>query len=262
MSSLSLAVTDSVTMLRRNLLRMRRYPSMTVLLIAMPVVFLLLFVYVFGGTLGAGLAAGGGRAEYLDYVTPAIMLMAAAAAAQGTAISVAMDKTAGIFARFRTMAIARASVLTGHVLGSVVQSALAMTTLLVVAVVLGFRPSASTLDWLALLGFVTLVAFALTWLTVAMGLSAATVEVASNSPMFLVILPFLSSGFVPVESMPTWLGWVAEHQPFTPMIETTRGLLAGEPDLSTALLAVGWCAAIALAGYVWARALDRRDPSS
>ena len=151
------------------------------------------------------------------------MLMAAAAAAQGTAISVAMDKTAGIFARFRTMAIARASVLTGHVLGSVIQSVLAMTTLLVVAVALGFRPSASALDWLALLGFVTLVAFALTWLTVAMGLSAATVEVASNSPMFLVILPFLSSGFVPVESMPTWLGWVAEHQPFTPMIETTRG---------------------------------------
>jgi ABC-2 type transport system permease protein len=241
MSTLSLAVADSATMLRRNLLRMRRYPSMTVLLIGMPVVFLLLFVYVFGGTLGAGLSTGGGRAEYLHYVTPAIMLMAAAAAAQGTAISVAMDKTAGIFARFRTMAIARASVLTGHVLGSVIQSVLAMTTLLVVAVLLGFP---------------------LTWLTVAMGLSAATVEVASNSPMFLVILPFLSSGFVPVESMPTWLGWIAEHQPFTPMIETTRGLLAGDPDGSTALLAVGWCVAIALAGYLWARALYRRDPSS
>ncbi len=95
-----------------------------------------------------------------------------------------------------------------------------------------------------------------------MGLSAKTVEVASNSPMFLVILPFLSSGFVPVESMPTWLGWFAEHQPFTPIIETVRGLLAGDPDGSTALLAVGWCAAIAFLGYLWARALYRRDPSS
>ncbi len=262
MSTLSLAMTDSTTMLRRNLLRMRRYPSMTVILIGMPIVFLLLFVYVFGGTLGAGLATGGGRAEYLDYVTPAIMLMAAASAAQGTAISVAMDKTAGIFARFRTMAIARVSVLTGHVLGSVIQSVLAMSTLLAVSVLLGFRPSASALDWIGLLGLLSLTAFALTWLTVAMGLSAKTVEVASNSPMFLVILPFLSSGFVPVESMPAWLGWVAEHQPFTPMIETTRGLLAGEPDGSTALLAVGWCAAIAFLGYLWARALYRRDPSS
>ena len=106
MSTLSLALTDSATMLRRNLLHIRRYPSMTVILVGMPIVILLLFVYVFGGTLGAGLPSGGGRAAYLDYVTPAIMLMAAAAAAQGTAIAVAMDKTEGIFTRFRTMAIA------------------------------------------------------------------------------------------------------------------------------------------------------------
>ena len=155
MNAISLAMTDSSTMLRRNLLRMRRYPSMTVLLIGLPVLFLLLFVYVFGGTLGAGLATGiaagaDGRAEYLTYVTPAIMLMAAASAAQGTAISVAMDRTEGILARFRTMAISPSSVLTGHVLGSVIQSLLAMGTLLGVSVLLGFRPDTSPLGWLAL----------------------------------------------------------------------------------------------------------------
>ena len=266
MNTISLAVTDSSTMLRRNLLRMRRYPSMTLLLIGLPILFLLLFVYVFGGTLGAGLAAGvavgaDGRAEYLTYVTPAILLMAAASAAQGTAISVAMDRTEGIFARFRTMAISPSSVLTGHVLGSVIQSLLAMGALLGVSVLLGFRPDASPLGWLALFCLLTFTAFALTWLCVAFGLVSKSVETASNLPMFLVILPFLSSGFVPVESMPAGLAWFAEHQPFTPIIETVRGLFAGNADVGTALVAVGWCVLIALVGYLWSRKLYRRDPT-
>ena len=121
MSTFPYAVTDSATMLRRRLRHLLRYPSMTVMLAGMPIVFLLLFVYVFGGTLGAGLGAvSGSRADYVDYVTPGILLAAVAAAAQGTAISVAMDMTQGIIARFRTMAIARVSVLTGHVLGSMI----------------------------------------------------------------------------------------------------------------------------------------------
>ena len=265
MNAISLSVTDSSTMLRRNLLRMRRYPSMTLLLIGLPVLFLLLFVYVFGGTLGAGLsgiAVGtDSRAEYLTYVTPAILLMAAASAAQGTAISVAMDRTEGIFARFRTMAISPSSVLTGHVLGSVIQSLLAMGTLLGVSVLLGFRPDTSPLGWLALLCLLSFTAFALTWLCVAFGLVSESVETASNLPMFLVILPFLSSGFVPVDSMPVGLAWFAEHQPFTPIIETVRGLFTGNVDTATALIAVGWCALIALVGYLWSRKLYRRDPT-
>ena len=266
MTSISLALNDSRTMLRRNLLRMRRYPSMTLLLVGMPIVFLLLFVYVFGGTLGAGLPgttavdSASGRSAYLAYVTPAIVLMAAAAAAQGTAISVAMDMTEGIVARFRTMAISPASVLTGHVLGSVVQSLLAMGVLLGVAVGLGYRPEASPLAWLALLGLLTLTAFALTWLSVAMGLVSDSVETASNLPMFLMFLPFLSSGFVPVETMPGWLGWFAEHQPFTPIIETVRGLLSGGPvDGSTAAVAVAWGVGLSVLGYAWARRLYRRE---
>jgi len=255
-NTISLAVTDSSTMLRRNLLRMRRYPSMTLLLIGLPILFLLLFVYVFGGTLGAGLSGvavgADSRAEYLTYVTPAILLMAAASAAQGTAISVAMDRTEGIFARFRTMAISPSSVLTGHVLGSVIQSLLAMGALLGVSVLLG---------WLALFCLLTFTAFALTWLCVAFGLVSESVETASNLPMFLVILPFLSSGFVPVDSMPAGLAWFAEHQPFTPIIETVRGLFTGNADTATALIAVGWCALIALVGYLWSRKLYRRDPT-
>jgi ABC-2 type transport system permease protein len=253
-------------MLRRNLLHIRRYPSLTVLLVGMPIILLLLFVYVLGGTLGAGLpgdAASGaaGRAEYLAYLTPAILILAAASAAQGTAISVATDQTQGIVARFRTMAISQSSVLAGHVLGSVIQSLLAMGALLGVSVLLGFRPDAGALDWLGLLGLLALTAFALTWLTVALGLVSKSIETASNLPMFLMILPFLSSGFVPVESMPAGLAWFAQYQPFTPIIETIRGLLAGEVVASSALVAIGWCAVISVGGYLWSRSLFRRDPS-
>ena len=261
MSTLSYAVADSATMLRRQLRHMRRYLSVTLQLIGMPVVFLLLFVYVFGGTLGAGLGGpGGGRAEYVAYVTPGILLICVALGASGTALSVAMDMTEGIIARFRTMAIFRPSVLAGHVLGSMVQTLLALAAVLAVAVAIGFRPDASPVEWLAaagLLGFITL---AITWLAVAFGLVSKTVEAASNLPTPLTFLPFLSSGFVPTESMPAGLRWFAEYQPFTPIIETVRGLLLGSAIGNSAVQAVAWCAAITLVGYLWSRRLYNRDP--
>src|SRR5215813_11084064 len=148
MSALALTLTDSRTMLRRNLRRLLRYPSLTLLLVGMPILFLLLFVYVFGGQLGAGLSSGhSGRTGYLNYVTPGILLMTAAAAVQGTAIVVAMDMTGGITDRFRTMAIARSAVLTGHVLASLIQTILSIGIVLGLAVALGFRPEAGALDW-------------------------------------------------------------------------------------------------------------------
>jgi ABC-2 type transport system permease protein len=255
---------DSLTMLRRNLKRMLRYPSMTVTLVGMPVVFLLLFVYVLGGTLGAGLGdavhgAAGGRAAYANYVTPAILLMTVTATVQGTAISIAMDLTEGIITRFRTMHIARVSVLTGHVLGSVIQAVLALTIVTGVALLVGFRPTAGPLEWLATAGFLVAVTFALVWLCVALGQASGTVETASNLPMPLVLLPFLGSGFVPTDSMPAGLRWFAEYQPFTPIIETLRGLLTGQPVGNHVWVALAWCAAIALVGYLWSKRLFDRE---
>jgi len=262
MTALSYAVTDSATMLRRQLRHMLRYPSMTLQLAGMPIVVLLLFVYVFGGTLGAGLGGpSGGRADYVNYVTPGILLMAVALAVTGTAISVAMDMTEGIVARFRTMAIARVSVLTGHVVGSMIQTMLSMAVVIGVALLIGFRPTAGLVEWIAAIAVLAMLTFALIWLAVALGLVAKSVESASNLPMPLVFLPFLGSGFVPTDSMPTGLRWFAEYQPFTPVIETLRGLLLGTAIGNSAVIAVAWCAGITLVGYLWAKKLYNRDPA-
>ena len=157
-------------------------------------------------------------------------MLTVASAAQATAVSVAMDMTTGIIARFRTMAISRASVLTGHVLGSMIQSVIGITVIIGIALLVGFRPSAGPLAWLAATGLLVLTAFALTWLSVAFGLVSKTVETASNLPMFLMLLPFLGSGFVPTASMPAGLRWFAEYQPFTPVTQTLRRLARGRPD--------------------------------
>jgi ABC-2 type transport system permease protein len=259
-STLAYTIGDSMTMFRRNARRLRRYPSLTLLLVGMPIVFLLLFVYVFGGQLGRGLGAATvagrtGRAAYLEYVTPGILLMTVAAAVQGTAIAVATDMTSGIIDRFRTMAIARSAVLTGHVLASLCQSLAGVGIVLGVAVGLGFRPRASALDWLAATGVLVLFSFALIWLATALGLAAKSVETASNTPMFLTLLPFLGSAFVPAGSMPTGLRQFAHYQPFTPATETVRGLLTGTPIGSNGLATVAWSVGIALASYLWARHL-------
>ena len=227
MTTLAHTLSDSKVMLRRNLKRQIRYPSLTVMLVGMPIVFLLLFVYVFGGQLGAGLGAHDGRGAYLNYVVPGLLLITVASVVQGTAIMVAMDMTGGIIDRFRTMAIARASVLTGHVLGSLIQTLLGFSILIAVAVGLGFNSSASPLHWLAAVGILGLFAFALIWLGVALGLAAKSVETASNTPMILMLLPFFGSGFVATATMPAGLRQFAEHQPFTPVTESVRGLLTG-----------------------------------
>jgi ABC-2 type transport system permease protein len=257
-------VRDSVTMLRRNLLHWLRYPSLAVMLVAQPILFLLLFVYVFGGTLGAGLpgtAGGGDRGDYLVFITPGILIMAVASVALGTAVEVAMDMTGGIIARFRTMDIAKVSVLTGHVLGAVVKTMFAVAVTLAFAMLLGYRSDASPGHWLLVLVLLVLMAFAMTWLTVGLGLAADSVETASNTPIFLVLLPFLSSGFVPTDAMPWGVRHFAEHQPFTPMIDTLRALTSGQGAGSDLWLAIGWCVLIALGGYLWSRRLFTKVPT-
>ena len=259
MTTLNYTLQDSATMLRRNLRRTLRYPVGPASTVGIPLVLLLLFVFVFGDTLGAGLTGiSGGRDEYLDYVTPGILVLAVAGAAQAVAITVAMDMSEGIIARFRTMAIARVSVLTGHVVGSLIQTMAAMGVVIGVALALGFDPTASTLDWLAAIGLLALLTFALIWLAVALGLVTKSVEAASNLPMPLILLPFLGSGFVPAESMPAALRWFAENQPFTPIMETLRGLLLGTPIGSSGWLAIAWSVAIGLGSYVWAKHLYDR----
>ena len=253
--STTYVVRDSMTMLRRNLRHLSRYPSLALMLIAIPIGSLLLFVYVFGGTLGAGLPVdgGGSRADYLNYLVPGIWIMTVSSVANGTAVAVAIDQTGGMFARFRTMDIARVSVLTGHVLGAVIRTVLALTVMIAFAVLLGFRSDAGVAGWLGAAGLALLLAFSFTWLTVAMGLAAGSIETASNTPLVLMVLPIVSSGFVPTEQMPAGLRHFAEYQPFTPIIETLRALTSGAPVGSDGWPAIGWCVAIGVAGYLWSR---------
>ena len=166
--------------------------------------------------------------------------------------------TGGIIDRFRTMAIARAAVLTGHVIGSLLQTLAVLALVVGVSLAIGFRSDASALEWLAAAGMLALFAFALIWLSAALGLAAKSVETASNTPMFLTLLPFLSSGFVPTATMPAGLRQFAEYQPFTPVTQTVRGLLTGGPIGAHAIVAIAWSVGIALASYLWAVRLYNR----
>ena len=252
------ALADSAIMLRRNLKHMLRYPSMTLFMVLMPVAFLLLFVYILGGTVGP--AGHAGRAAYATFITPGILVLTAVAATTSTAVSVATDMTGGIISRFRTMPVARVSMLAGHVGGAVIQTVLAMAAVTAVAVLTGFRSTTSVTGWLAAAAILVLFTFALTWLSVALGLAAKTVEAASNAPTPLIILAFLGSGFVLTSSMPAAIRWFAEYQPFTPVIDTVRGLLVGGPIGHNAIYAIGWSLAIAVGSYLWARKSFSRDP--
>jgi ABC-2 type transport system permease protein len=252
------ALADSATMLRRKLRHMLRYPSMTLFMILMPVMFLLLFVYILGGTIGP--ADHAGRAAYATFITPGIIALTAVAASTATAVSIASDMNGGIIARFRTMPIARVSMLAGHVGGAVIQTMLGMAAVTAIALLTGFRATTSAADWLAAAAILALFAFALTWLSVALGLAAKTVESASNLPTPLIILPFLGSGFVLTQSMPAAVRWFAEYQPFTPVINTVRGLLTGGPIGHNAVIAIAWCLVITVGGFLWARKLFSRDP--
>jgi ABC-2 type transport system permease protein len=247
-------------MLRRDLRHLQRYPGLSLFPIFMPVVFLLLFVYVFGGTLGDGIKVGGGRGAYINFLTPGMLIVTVAGAAQITAISVAKDMTEGIIARFKTMRIWRPAVLAGHVFSSLVLTLISLAVTIVAALLIGYDSPAGPLHWLGAFGLLVLLAVALIWLSVALGLFAKSVETASNMPMFLLLLPFLSSAFVPVSSMPAGARWFAENQPFTPITDTVRNLLANQHVGSAGLKAIVWCLAITAASYLWARYLYNRRP--
>ncbi|UED88059.1 ABC transporter permease [Streptomyces profundus] len=262
MSSLPLAVRDSSTMLRRDLLHARRYPSMTLNLLLTPVMLLLLFVHIFGDVMTAGIGGGGAdRADYIAYLVPGLLLMTVGSTTIGTAVSVSIDMTEGIVARFRTMAIHRGSVLIGHVVGSVLRSVMSVVLVGGVAVAIGFRSAhATALEWLAAFGLLVLFALALTWIAVGMGLISPNAEAASNNALPLILLPLLSSAFIPVDTMPGWFQPIAAYQPFTPAIETLRGLLLGSEIGNDGWLAVAWCLGLTVLGYLWSTAKFNSDP--
>jgi ABC-2 type transport system permease protein len=260
MTTMAGVLRDSSTMLRRNLRHATRNPSALLGTVMMPSVLMLLFVFAFGGTIGGGLAGASRGTDYVDYLAPGIFLLAITVAAMATAISVSVDMTKGVINRFRTMAVARASVLTGHVVGSVIQAMISVVVLVGIALAIGFRPAGGVLAWLAAFGLMALVSFALSWVAVGFGLLAKTVDSASNMPMILQALPFLSSTFVPAESMAPALRWFSVNEPFTPITDTLRALLLDKPVGSTWIVAVLWCLGIALAGYLWSRKLYSRDP--
>ncbi|ROQ36139.1 ABC-2 type transport system permease protein [Streptomyces sp. PanSC19] len=260
MSTLSLAVRDTTTMLRRNLLHARRYPSLTLNLLLTPVMLLLLFVYVFGDTMSAGMG-GGDRSDYIAYLVPGLLLMTIGSTTIGTAVSVSNDMSEGIVARLRTMAIHRGSIVTGHVIGSVLQSVISVLLVGAVGVAIGFRSTnATALEWLAALGLLVLFALALTWIAVGMGMVSPNAEAASNNALPLIFLPLISSTFVPVDQMPGWFQPIAQYQPFTPAIETLRGLLLGTGIGHNGWLALAWCLALAALGHLWTKKVFNRDP--
>ncbi|WP_369357875.1 ABC transporter permease [Streptomyces sp. cg2] len=262
MSSLSLAVRDANTMLRRNLLHAWRYPSGTLNLLLTPIMMLLLFVYIFGDVMSAGIGGGtADRSEYIAYIVPGLLLTTVGSTVIGAAVSVCTDITQGLTARFRTMAIYRGSLLVGHVVGGVLQCVMSVVLVGAVGVAMGFRSKdATALEWIAAFGLITLFALALTWIAVGMGAASPNPEAAGNTAMPLILLPLISSAFIPTGTMPGWFRPIAEYQPFTPAIETLRGLLLGTEIGNNGWIAIAWCIGLIALGYRWSTAQFNRDP--
>jgi ABC-2 type transport system permease protein len=243
--------TDSVIMLRRNFKHTVRNPTAVFNAVLFPIVLMLMFVYVIGRAFDVGV-------DYVDYATPGMIVLAICYGLSATALAVNSDMTKGIINRFKVMDISRGAVLNAQVIASMLTSLVAIAAIIGVAFALGFRPAASFPEWLAAIGLIVVVCVATSWLTVALGLAAKTPESAGMAIVPLILLPFLSSAIVPVDKMGPGVRQFAEYQPFTPIIETLRGLLTGQPSAGDAIAALAWCAGIALVGYLWALATFRR----
>ena len=237
--------TDALIMLRRNFKHTARNPVTVFNAVLLPIVIMLMFVYMLGNAFSVGV-------RYIDYATPGMILLAVAYGLGATATEVNSDMTTGIINRFRVMDISRGAILTGHVVVTVLRSLVSIAAIIGVAFGLGFRPSASFGEWLAVTGIIVAACLATSWLTVAMGLAAKTPQSAGMATVPLIMLPFFSSAIVPAAKMGQGVRQFAEYQPFTPIIESLRGLLAGAPSAGYVTAALAWCAGIGIAGYVWA----------
>ncbi|SDR90298.1 ABC-2 type transport system permease protein [Friedmanniella luteola] len=248
-------VGDTAILLRRSLRHVLRSPDTIITTAIMPIAFLLLFVYVFGGAIDAG------PGSYVNYLLPGILLITIASGIAYTAFRLFTDLKGGIFERFQSMPIARPSVLWAHVLTSLVANLVSLAVVVAVALVIGFRSAAGVGAWLAVTGILVLFTLALTWVAVIPGLTATSVEGASAFSYPLIFLPFLSSAFVPTESMPGPVRAFAENQPVTAIVDAIRALFAGQPVGSDLGVALGWCVGILVVAYVVATATYRRTIS-
>jgi ABC-2 type transport system permease protein len=254
---LAYALHDSRVMITRNVRRSLRDPEAFFTALMLPIILMLLFVYVFGGALRTG-------EKYVDYVVPGLIVLCAGFGAGTTAVAVATDMTNGIVDRFRSMPIAGSSILVGHVVASLARNLIATTLVIGVGLALGWRPTGSALDWIAAAAMIVLLILALSWLAAAVGLLARTPEAASSFSMVLMFLPYVSTAFVPDHTLPAVLRAFAERQPFTPIVETMRGLWMGHTSTGAstareAFIAIAWCVALlALSSAAASRLFHRR----
>jgi ABC-2 type transport system permease protein len=248
------ALRDTATLFGRSMRHIQRSPDTIITVAIMPIAFMLLFVYVFGGAIHTG------TGNYVDYLLPGILLIAIASGISYTAIRLFNDTQQGIVARLHSLPVSRGAVLWGHVLTSLVSNAISLAIIVLVALVMGFRPSADPIAWLAVVGILALFTLALTWLAVVPGLTAKSIDGAAAFSYPLVFLPFISSAFVPTATMPTPVRVFAQHQPVTAIVEALRALLYGQPVGSNIWTALAWCAGIAVIAYGFAMRAYQRIP--
>ncbi|TCC25344.1 ABC transporter permease [Kribbella speibonae] len=245
-------VADTAALTGRSLRHIVRSVDTIITTVLTPVAMMVMFVYVFGGAIDTGSEA------YVNYLLPGILLITVASGVAYTAFRIFMDLKSGIFERFQSMPIARSGVLWAHVLTSLVANLVSLVIVAGVALLMGFRSSAGVLDWLAVVGILFLFTLALTWIAVIPGLSAATVEGAGAFAYPLIFLPFVSSAFVPTQTMPGPVRWFAENQPVTSIVDTIRNLFAQQPVGDDIWNALAWCVGILVVAYVFAVAAYRR----
>jgi ABC-2 type transport system permease protein len=245
-------MSDALTMSTRSIRLSMRHVDALITSLLLPVMLMLLFVELFGGAIDTG------AAKYVTYVVPGVILLCAGFGSATTAVSVSQDMTGGIVDRLRSMDVRGPAVLGGHVAASVVRNVASTVLVLGVALALGFRPHAGPLDWLAVAGVLLAFVVAVSWMAAAIGLVASSPEAANGFTFVVMFLPYASSAFVPVDTMPSWLQGFADHQPVTPVTETLRGLLLGTPVGSAPWTALAWCAGILAVSVVASAALFQR----
>ncbi|WP_407445517.1 ABC transporter permease [Rhodococcus sp. (in: high G+C Gram-positive bacteria)] len=244
---------DTATLTGRSLRHILRSPDTIITTVVTPIALMLMFVYVFGGAIETG------AIPYLNYMLPGILLITVASGIGYTSYRLFVDRSGGIFERFRSMPIGRSSALWAHVLTSLVANAISLVVVVGIALIMGFRTGASVLGWLGVAGILLLFTLALTWLAVVAGLTARTVDGAGAFAYPLIFLPFVSSAFVPTETMPAPVRWFAENQPVTALVDTMRALFAQQPVGSAVWLALAWCVGILVLAYAAATAVYRRN---